>query len=239
MSKLYLFPNVLDPEDKEGLWLPACLGTLVAQIEGLIAESEKGGRRFLRRFQFPSPKTFRDIPIRLLNEHSQRGALDELLAPLLKGESWGLVSDCGMPCLADPGRDLVLKARQKGISIQAVSGPSSLLLALVASGLEAQRFAFHGYLPKEEGNLIKTLRQLEERSQKEKATQLFIEAPYRNEKTLISILNALNDKTLLCLATDLSMPSEQVLTRSIGEWKKRSGGSIHQRPTIFLICTLF
>lgn len=235
MSKLYLFPNVLDPEDKEGSSLPLCLATLVPQIEGLIAESEKEGRRFLRRFQFPIPKSFRDIPIRLLNEHTPSSDLEGLLTPILDGQSWGLISDCGMPCLADPGKDLVFKARQRGVIVQAVAGSSAILLALVSSGLEAQRFAFHGYLPKEEASLLRTLSQMEERSRKEKATQLFIETPYRNEKLFAFLINSLNVNTLLCVATDLTMPSEEVITLPIKEWKKRSKAQIQKRYTIFLI----
>lgn len=232
---LLLFPNVLDEEGLHDPVLPKSIDEAVPQIDGLIAESEKAARRFLRRFAFAPPKTFRDIPIRLLNEHTPEQQIDELLAPLIKGECWGLISDCGMPCLADPGSDLVFKARRKGIAIQTFAGPSSILLSLVLSGLGGQRFTFHGYLPKEEEGLLKAIQEMQRRSSQEKSTHLFIEAPYRNEKLLSQLLKTLQDSTLLCLATDLTAPTQEVATKSVGEWKRSSPPQIDKRPTVFLL----
>lgn len=233
---LLLFPNVLDEEGIHDRVLPKSIDEAVPQIDGLIAESEKAARRFLRRFIFAPPKTFRDIPIRLLNEHTPDQQIDELLAPLIaKGERWGLISDCGMPCLADPGSNLVFKARQKGIAVQTFAGPSSILLSLVLSGLGGQRFTFHGYLPKEEGLLLKAIQEMQKRSAQEKSTHLFIEAPYRNEKLFSQLLKTLQDNTFLCIATDLTAPTQEVATKSVGEWKRFSLPQIDKRPTVFLL----
>ena len=232
---LFLLPNVLSEEGAHDRVLPKSVDEAVASIDGLIAESRPEAYRFLRRFAFIAPKTFRDIPIQLLNEHSSDAEMDELLKPLLKGECWGLISDCGMPCLADPGSEFVLKAYQKGIVVESFAGPSSILLALVLSGLGGQRFTFHGYLPKE-GELLKpALKEMQQRSLQEKSTQLFIEAPYRNEKMFTCLLQVLHDQTLLCIAADLTASSQWVSTQSIQEWKKGPIPQINKRPAIFLI----
>lgn len=232
---LLLFPNVLNEETVHDRVLPKSVDEAVGRIDGLIAESEKGARRFLRRFAFEPPKTFRDIPIQLLNEHTTDKQLDELLVPILKGQCWGLISDCGVPCLADPGSNLVFKARKKGVAIDSFAGPSSILLALILSGLGAQRFTFHGYLPKEEGELHQAVKEMQKRSAQEKSTHLFIEAPYRNEKLLANLLKVLSDSTLLCVATDLTTSLQSVVTKSVKEWKSSPIPQIDKRPTVFLL----
>jgi 16S rRNA (cytidine1402-2'-O)-methyltransferase len=232
---LYLLPNLLSDLDTHVGHLPASVDAAVLEVTTLIAENEKEGRRFLRRFSFPPPKTFRDIPILLLNEHSTDRDKQALLQEMEKGGVWGLVSDCGMPCVADPGADLVLKAREKGIAVRAFIGPSSILLALVLSGLGGQHFTFHGYLPKLEPQLIQELRRIEKLSLKEGSTHLFIEAPYRNRKLMENILAALDDKTWLCIACDLTAAAEDVQTQRVGTWKKKALPDINKRPTVFLI----
>lgn len=231
---LYLFPNLIFDEELHGNQLPVSVDTAVAQITGLIAESEKEGRRFLRRFVFASPKTFRDIPIRLLNEHSTESDKRELLKEIKQG-TWGLVSDCGMPCLADPGADLVLMARENGIAVETFAGPSSILFALVLSGLGGQHFTFHGYLPKDETQLALELRRIEKLSAKEKSTHLFIETPYRNLKMFQKLLSTLGDSSWLCVACDLSAPNQYVQTKRVSAWKKNNPPEIDKRPTVFLI----
>lgn len=231
---LYLFPNLIFDAESHAGQLPVTLDAAVVQILGLIAESEKEGRRFLRRFTFASPKTFRDIPIRLLNEHSTESDKKELLKEIKQG-TWGLISDCGMPCLADPGADLVLMARESGIAIEMFAGPSSILFALVLSGLGGQHFTFHGYLPKDEAQLALELRKIEKLSAKEKSTHLFIETPYRNLKMFQKLLSTLSDSTWLCVACDLSAPQQYVQTKKMGAWKKNSPPNIDKRPTVFVI----
>lgn len=232
---LFLFPNLLDEEGMHDQVLPKSVDEAVSQIDGLIAESEKAARRFLRRFSFPAPKTFREVPIRLLNEHTSDHQLDELLAPLIKGECWGLISDCGMPCLADPGSNLVFKARQKGVAVETFAGPSSILMALVLSGLGGQHFTFHGYLPKSEEELLRAVQEMQKHSAQAKSTHLFIEAPYRNEKLLSFLLKTLHEDTFLSLAIDLTASSQEVVTRRVREWKQLALPSIDKRPTVFLV----
>lgn len=226
---LFLFPNLLAEGSSAEEVLPHGLGNLVKTIQGLIAESEKGGRQFLRLFGI------RDLPIKVLSEHTKESEIDGLLAPLAKGEQWGLVSDCGLPCLADPGSNLVFRARKRGIRIQALAGPSSISLALMLSGLPAQKFTFNGYLAREEEKLRREIRQLEKRSEQEGVTELFIEAPYRNQKMLKILVESLHDKTLLSVAWDLTFPSEAVVTETIAVWKKMALPDLHKKPAIFLI----
>ncbi len=232
---LYLFPNLLAELESHASQLPHSVDVAVAQITSLIAENEKEGRRFLRRFQYPPPKTFRDISIFLLNEHTTDSDKKELMKEMRKGGIWGLVSDCGMPCLADPGADVVLMARQSGIKVETFAGPSSILLALVLSGLGGQHFTFHGYLPKEEPQLIAELKRLEKLSSKEKSTHLFIETPYRNGRMVEKILSTLEPQSWLCIACDLSAPTEYVQTRRIKEWNKNPLPQIDKRPAVFVI----
>lgn len=237
-GKLLLLPNVLAPEQEGVHELPIGLQQQVQDLDGMIAESEKGARYFMRRFTFSKGRTFRDIPIVLLNEHTPEEEIPQLLQPLLKGECWGLVSDCGLPCLADPGAKLVSHARRHAIEVQAFSGPSSIVLALMLSGLPAQSFAFHGYLEREPEKTAAQIRQLQKRSKEDKATQLFIETPYRNQKLFDCLLQNLMPTTLLCVAWDLTLPSQAVICQSVAEWKKSAPPSIHKKPAVFLIAHL-
>ncbi len=234
--KLLLFPNVLFDEGDHRQVIPESVDRAVAGIDCLIAESEKGGRRFLKRFVFPVGKSFRDIPIHLLNEHSSPQDIAHLAAQITsKDQTWGLVSDAGLPCLADPGARLVFLCRQKGVEIEAFSGPSSMVMALELSGLTAQAFAFHGYLPQEGELLKKKLVGLEERARKEKATQLWIETPYRNEKMLKVVCEVLQGPTLLCVASGLTSPEQRVVTQPISAWRKESHAEWDDKPAVFLI----
>lgn len=224
-GQLYLLPNVLDKEAEHHLFFPISVDNAVKTINGLIAENEKEGRAYLKRFGIP----VQGFPIKVLNEHTQD--IEELLTPMKNGEIWGLISDAGLPVLADPGYLLVRRARTLGIGVSAFIGPSSLVLALMLSGLPAQRFAFHGYFPYEPE---KTIKKLEERSKEEKSTQVFIETPYRNEKVLAALLATLSDSTVLSVAWDLTMATQGVETYTIKEWKKRPLPSIHKHPAVFL-----
>jgi 16S rRNA (cytidine1402-2'-O)-methyltransferase len=232
---LYLLPNLLADLATHTDFLPASIDQAVAELTHLIAENEKEGRLFLRRFAYPAPKTFRDIPIRLLNEHSTENDKRELLKNIKQGGVWGLVSDCGMPCLADPGADLVLMARESSVKIKTFAGPSSILFALVLSGLGGQHFTFHGYLPKEEQPLTQRLKKIEQLSAQEQSTHLFIETPYRNQRLLEKMISVLEDKTWLCVACDLTLPSEMVLTKKVRDWKKTPFPDLNKRPAVFAI----
>jgi 16S rRNA (cytidine1402-2'-O)-methyltransferase len=232
---LYLLPNLLQDLESHTNDLPPSVDVAVSSLTCLIAEDEKEARRFLKRFAFAPPKTFRDIPIHLLNEHSTPADKKELLAKIKAGGIWGLISDCGMPCLADPGADLVLMARKQGIPVQTFAGPSSILFALVLSGLGGQRFSFHGYLPKEEAPLIQELKRIEKVSKLEQSTHLFIETPYRNLRLFRILLATLDSKTELCIACDLTSATQIVETYSIEQWRKKQEPQIDKRPTVFVM----
>lgn len=228
---LYLLPNLIHEEEAVSE-LPAILNEIVPTLDGLIAESEKEGRRFLKHFV--SKEKLHSFKIKELSEHTKEGEYEELLKPLLQKERWGFVSDAGLPCLADPGSHLVYLARKAGIYVDAISGPSSLILALLLSGLTAQKFSFHGYLPKSGEELRKALLHMERSSKEEKATQLWIETPYRSEKLFSAILEVLHPDTLLCLALDLKGPLEFIKTQKIANWKKQAAPVLKLRA-IFLI----
>jgi 16S rRNA (cytidine1402-2'-O)-methyltransferase len=237
-GKLLLLPNLLFETLDHHLFLPKGVDEAVFSIDGIIAEGEKNARAYLKRFAFSKGRTFREIPIKLLNEHTEIGSEEfkELLKPLIRGETWGLISDAGLPCLADPGSQLVTAARKEGILIEAFSGPCSLTLALMLSGLPAQAFSFHGYLPQEAELFIHKIKQLEEISKKCHSTQLFIETPYRTDKALENLLNSLKEATTLCVALDLTAPSQEVVVGSVGLWQKKLKKSFRKRPAVFLFC---
>lgn len=224
---LLLLPNLIGEHAHHQLFLPASVDRAVLKLDGLIAESERGGRRYLGRFETKKPAA--QIPISELNEHTKEADYDFLLKPVKEGECWGLVSDAGLPCIADPGAGLVARAKQIGIVIQAFSGPSAIFLSLMLSGLPGQRFAFHGYFQQDK------LMDWTNRSKQDNATQLFIEAPYRNRKTLDYLLLNLPAETQLCIAWDLTLPSQSVLTQSIANWKKSPLPNINKKPAMFLM----
>ncbi len=235
MASLILLPNVLhDGEEDIRRVFPAIVQDKVVSLHGLIAENEKEARRYLKRFIFPEGRTFREVPIRLLNEHTTPQELAELLEPLLSGETWGLISDAGLPCLADPGANLVALARKKGVSIEAVSGPSSLFLALMLSGLSAQNFTFHGYLERDPVRICSQIKELEKKSQQFQQTQLCIEAPYRSQSLLNALIKNLSPSTTLSICVNLTAPDELVWTFPVKEWLKKNLPDLHKKPTIFL-----
>lgn len=216
---LYLFPNLLWQGADHRDYLPSSVDVAVQKIDGLIAESESGGRRFLSRFR----EDARAVPISLLREK-----VDFLLEPLFEGESWGVVSDAGLPCVADPGSQLVLKAQRRGLTVIPFVGPCSITLALMLSGLYSQQFQFHGYISKNPQQRDSELLAWE----KEVGVQIFIEAPHRNQYTLDACLKLLNPHTKLCVAANLTAPDQFVSTQKIGQWKAIA---LQKQPTIFLL----
>lgn len=232
-SVLLLLPNVLADVRHHEPFLPASVDKAVESLDGLIAESETGARRFLSRFKHE--KKPHEIPVALLNEHTKDEDLDFLLEPIRKGERWGLISDAGLPCIADPGAKLVALARHTGIGIQAYSGPSSILLSLMLSGLPGQRFSFLGYLEKDAVKCVQDIKRLEKRAKEDQATQIFIETPYRNKHLLENLLNTLSDSTQLACAFDLTMPTQGVVSQSVAQWKKATPPNLEKRNAIFLV----
>ena len=229
-GKLLLLPNLLDETQAPALFLPPALAQVVASLHGLIAESEKSARRYLRHFV--SHDQMAKLPLRLLNEHTPPEELASLLAPAIKGEVWGVISDAGLPCIADPGAELVRLAHQKGVAVQTFAGPCSLLMALQLSGFSGQRFAFHGYLPREIPDLERKILELEKRAAE--ATQIWIEAPYRSAKMLEALLKLLQPKTELSVAASLTFPNERALSMPVEKWRSFPF-RLEKEPVIFLL----
>lgn len=233
-SALLLLPNLLGESRHHELFLPPSVDRAVQTLDGLIAESDSGGRRFLSHFKTDKP--LNQIPIALLNEHTKDDDIDFLLEPLVKGERWGLVSDAGLPCIADPGAKLVSRARQLGIVVQAFVGPSSLMLALMLSGFSGQQFTFHGYLERDPIPRKRQIQELEKLAKKG-YTQVFMEAPYRNQHTLEAVVETLSNEMRFCAAWDLTLPTQGIVSQTILNWKKSPLPNLAKKNAIFLIST--
>lgn len=228
---LYLIPVGLGDTDPVAV-LPE---TTLAAIRGLrrfVAENPKSARRFLKATGYAH--ALRETSIATLNEHTAAQELPALIAPLLAGEDCGLMSEAGCPAVADPGVDLIRLAHARGVRVVPLVGPSAILLALMACGLNGQHFTFHGYLPVERAARERKLRELEETAVRTGAAQLFIETPYRNGAMLRTMLDHCGADTLLGIATDLTLPGESVATRTIAQWKKQPP-DLDRRPTVFVL----
>jgi 16S rRNA (cytidine1402-2'-O)-methyltransferase len=229
---LYLIPVPLGPTPPQDS-LPANVLATLRPLTHFVVEQAKTARAFLKAAGTDLP--LQELQLEELNEHTKANELDRLLEPLRAGHDVGLLSEAGCPAVADPGANLVALAQSENIRVVPLIGPSSLLLALMASGLNGQRFAFQGYLPAKEMERTKALRDLESESKKRQQTQLFIETPYRNRAMFDAILQACQPMTRLTVATDLTLPGESVLTRTIASWKKQTPPEIERRPTVFLL----
>ena len=242
---LYLIPNTLGPTTAAPGALSALLPTqvqaLTSRLDYFVAENAKTARAFLTlvAVDHPLARPLQEIRISELNVNTPPAALAKLLEPLLAGRDAGLVSEAGVPAVADPGADLVRLAHQHGIAVRPLVGPSSLLLGVMSSGLSGQSFAFNGYLPTDAAQRTKRIQQLEGRSRAEKQTQLLIETPYRNGQMLEALVASCQPGTLICVATDLSLESESVRTMTAAKWKAAlasgQGPDFHKKPTVFLV----
>ncbi|MCE1238539.1 MAG: SAM-dependent methyltransferase [Azonexaceae bacterium] len=229
---LYLIPVPLGPVAPADCLTANVLATL-RPLTHFVVEQAKTARAFLKAAGTDAP--LQSLQLEELNEHTRADALERLLAPLHAGHDVGLLSEAGCPAVADPGANLVALAQHEGIRVVPLIGPSSLLLALMASGLNGQRFAFQGYLPAKDVDRSKALRELENESRRKRQTQLFIETPYRNRAMFDAVIQHCQPATRLCVATDLSLPGETIRTQSIGQWKKQTPPDIERRPTVFLL----
>ena len=227
---LYLVPTALGREVTPFL-PPATLESL-RRLRTFIVEDAKTARAFLKAGGYSHP--LQSVRMLVLNEHTSPSDLAALLHPLENGEDCGLLSEAGCPCVADPGAELVRRAHAAEIRVVPLVGPSSLLLALMASGLNGQRFTFHGYLPVERGARAKKLQQLERTSEHEDSAQILIETPYRNVALLDAIQISCRDDTLLCVATDLTLPAETIRTLTVGQWK-HAHPDLNRRPSVFVL----
>ena len=241
---LFLIPNTLGPTEAHtgalDSVLPGQVQAITSQLGYFVAENAKTARAFLKlvALDHPLSRPLQEIRIAELNVNTPAAALSALLEPLLAGEDGGLVSEAGVPAVADPGADLVRLAHGHGITVRPLVGPSSLLLAVMASGLNGQSFAFNGYLPTDAAARTKRIRELEARSRSEKQTQLLIETPYRNGQMLDALVASCQPGTLVCVATDLSLASESVRTMTAAKWKAQLAAGkapdFHKKPTVFL-----
>jgi 16S rRNA (cytidine1402-2'-O)-methyltransferase len=238
---LYLIPNTLGDTEALTHVLPEHVQATTAALGYFVAENAKTARAFLKLVgaRHPLARPLQEIQIAELNVNTPQQALLGLLAPLLAGQDAGLVSEAGVPAVADPGADLVRLAHQHGVPVRPLVGPSSILLAVMASGLNGQSFAFNGYLPTDAAARSKRIKELETRSRQEKQTQLFIETPYRNAAMLEALVASCQGGTLICVATDISLPSETIRTMTGAQWKGQlSAGKapdFHKKPTVFLL----
>ncbi|MBX2816824.1 MAG: SAM-dependent methyltransferase [Saprospiraceae bacterium] len=226
---LFLLPNTLGSKDLTSI--PPAASKAAARCTVFVVESLKMGRRLLSALL---PDLDLDqIEFYELNKRTDIYQLEEMTTPLLSGKDVGLVSDAGLPAVADPGGKLVALAHQKGIPVKPISGPNSLMLALMASGFNGQQFTFHGYLPQKADARRTQILAMERKSSH--ATQIFMETPYRNQILLDALMTTLRSDTLLCVACDLTLPSENILTQSIRSWKNNPMPALDKRPCVYLL----
>jgi len=230
-GKLYLIPTTLGDNAPLEV-LPISVKKIIEIINDYIVENEKTARRFIKRIS--SNKSQSHLNINLINKYTESSELPSFLSPCLEGKSVGLMSEAGCPGIADPGAEVVRIAHEMNIQVVPLVGPSSILLALMSSGMNGQNFAFNGYLPIDKKDRKSVLKDLERQSFERNQSQLFIETPYRNNKLLEDAFSALHPSTRLCIACDITLPTEFIKTRTISEWKKNSV-DLHKRPALFII----
>ncbi|HUM45514.1 MAG TPA: SAM-dependent methyltransferase [Chitinophagales bacterium] len=229
-GQLYLIPSALGEESLASI--PESTRSVLYGIQFFLVENERSARRFLRSAGYK--KNFEEGVMIAVARDEDFIPPPSMLQHLLEGNHIGVISEAGCPGIADPGAAAVLWAHEHHIKVVPLTGPSSIFLALMASGLNGQQFAFHGYLPVNAGERKVKLKQLEEESLRKNQTQIFMETPYRNTAMLKDVLESCRPKTLLCIASGITLPSEKILTQSIHDWKKQIP-DIHKKPTIFLI----
>ena len=229
---LYLLPTALGDTAWQ-TYLPQETRDTACRLMHFIVENAKTARAELKHIGHPQP--LRDLAIEQIPEKLPAAEIERLLAPAVGGHDVGLMSEAGCPGVADPGALLVRRAHALGIAVRPLIGPSSLLLALMASGLEGQRFAFHGYLPQREPERGRKITELERESQRHGQTQMFIETPYRNAALFAALLSACRPDTLLCIASNLTLATETIATKAIGGWRKLPPPALEKHPTVFLL----
>ena len=230
IGKLYLIPSSIG-ETKIEKVIPSYVKEVVSGIKHYIVENERTARRMLIKLEIPI--AIDDLRFYILNEHTDKSTISDYLKAA-ETEDIGLITEAGVPAIADPGSEIVALAHMQNIRVVPLVGPSSILLAMMASGLNGQNFAFNGYIPVKSLERIRKIKQLESRSQAENQSQIFIEAPYRNNQLLKDILSACSDQTLLCIAANISADNEFITTRPILMWRKETP-ELHKIPAIFIL----
>lgn len=230
MGNLYLIPNTLG-EDNFSFILPDEVKSVIKSLDYFIVENERTARAYIKRL-LPD-KIQKDIHVEIIDKHTDPLDLPGFLKPIENGKNAGIISEAGVPCIADPGAEIVSIAHRKGLKVIPLVGPSSILLALMASGFNGQQFAFRGYLPFDQ-QIRKRVFQAMNKDIKDGITQIFMETPYRNNKLLDELLKIMHPETKLCIACDITLENEYIRTKTIADWVG-SLPDLHKRPTIFLI----
>jgi 16S rRNA (cytidine1402-2'-O)-methyltransferase len=228
---LYLIPSPLAECDFAKIF-PAFNAEIIQEIDHFIVEDLRTGRRFVKKMGMKKP--MESLQFSTLNEHTKGDEIESLLLPIVEGKNLGLISDAGTPCVADPGNIIVSRAQQLGADVVPLVGPNSLLLALMASGLNGQSFAFNGYLPREQPDRERQLRFLESLIKKSNQTQIFMETPYRNNHIFKSILTVCDPAMRLCLGVNLTSENQMIKTMTVKKWKSQKI-DLHKQPTVFLL----
>ena len=229
---IYLIPTTLGDTAQTADVIPEKVNQIINSIDEYIVENEKSARHYLKKMGIQKP--LQEIVLHPLNQHTESKEISSYLNSINLGKNIGIISEAGCPGVADPGAEVVKLAHEKNITVIPLVGPSSILLALMASGFNGQSFTFNGYLPKERSERIKKIKELEKLAKEKSQTQLFIETPYRNMHLLEDILTSCDNRTPLCIACDITLSTEFIKTKSIFDWKKQIP-DINKRPTIFLI----
>ncbi|WP_299157435.1 SAM-dependent methyltransferase [uncultured Tenacibaculum sp.] len=230
-GKLYLIPTTLgDTEPLEVM--PLSVKKVIEHLDYFIVENEKSARRFIKKIT--PAKAQSSLQLMLLDKYSDDFEIQNYLDICDKGISIGLLSEAGVPAVADPGASIAKLAHEKGVQVVPLVGPSSILMAMMASGMNGQNFAFNGYLPIDKSDRKKAIKDLEKISRDKNQSQIFIETPYRNEKMLDDLRTTLSPDTRICVACDITLPSEYIKTYTAKEWKNVKT-DLHKRPTIFII----
>jgi len=230
-ASLFLIPTTLGDSLVESV-IPNEAIEKIKTLSCFIVENERSARRYLLRLGTKIP--IDKMEFMVLNKTTTQQEMETFLKPVEENRDIGIISEAGVPGVADPGADIVLRAHEKGIQVIPLVGPSSILLAIMGSGLNGQNFTFHGYLPIQSKERINKIKLIESKSVQESQSQVFMETPYRNQKVLEDLVRHCRLESYLCLATDLTLDSEQIRTKKIREWKKELP-NIHKRPTVFII----
>jgi 16S rRNA (cytidine1402-2'-O)-methyltransferase len=231
-GKLYLLPVPLGEDADPKNVLPETVARSIEFIDHYIVENEKTARRFIKAI-LPTKKQ-PDLKLSVLNKRTETSEHAGFLQPCMEGKNVGLMSEAGCPGVADPGAAIVKLAHEKGIQVVPLVGPSSILLAMMGSGMNGQSFAFNGYLPIDKGDKKTALKYFERTSEERGQSQLFIETPYRNNKLLEDLLQLLQPNTHLCIAADITLDTEFIKTKTVAQWKKDKP-DLHNRPAIFIL----
>lgn len=230
-GKLYLIPTRLGDNPPLEV-LPISVKKIIELVDDYIVENEKTARRFIKKVD--SKKQQSTLKFDILNKYTQAEEIQHLLDACKQGKPMGLLSEAGCPGIADPGADVVKLAHEHNIQVVPLVGPSSIILALMSSGMNGQSFAFNGYIPIDKSERKAALKKMERLSHEQNQTQLFIETPYRNNKIIEDICNALHPQTRVCIACDITLPTEYIKTLTVKEWK-HVNVDLHKRPAIFVI----